>query len=106
MNHSGALVFSLFMSKYYLIPLQRPFCSKVMCVLFDSKTFGEYFSCLFLIDFWLDSTGAGDYALCDFSPLKSVETCFMAQKTDSFSECSTCIEKNVYSPVLLIMLLK
>lgn len=49
---------------------------------------------------------AGEYALYNFSPLKFVENCFMAQKIVSFSECSMCVEKSVYSPVLLIMSLK
>lgn len=77
-----------------------------MCELLNFQTFWKCFSCLSLADFWLDSTIAEEYALYDFSHLKFVETCFMPQKIVSSSDYVMWIEKNVYSPVLLIMLLK
>lgn len=86
--------------------MQFIFWSKIICELSNFQTFWKCFSCLFLADFWLDSTIAEEYGLYDFSHLKFVETCFMLQKIVSSSDYVLRIEKSVYSPVLLIMLLK
>lgn len=89
--------YSLFISESFLILIAIYFfLPKIICELLNFQAFWKCFSCLFLADFWFDSTIAEEYALYDFSHLKFVETCFMPQKIVSSNDYVMWIEKNVF----------